>query len=60
MAGNVFEWMENWYDDDEVARALRGGSWYSEADNLPCSARLRDDPDDIWDNNGFRVVCVQS
>ncbi|MFQ5422236.1 MAG: formylglycine-generating enzyme family protein, partial [Anaerolineae bacterium] len=27
LAGNVWEWMENGYDDDKVGRALRGGSW---------------------------------
>ena len=28
MAGNVWEWMDDWYDDREEYRVLRGGSWY--------------------------------
>ncbi|MCH8874391.1 SUMF1/EgtB/PvdO family nonheme iron enzyme [candidate division KSB1 bacterium] len=62
MAGNVWEWMENLYGQKDFpdARALRGGSWNNEADNLPCSARNRNNPNNNWNNNGFRVVCVQS
>ncbi|MCH8954401.1 formylglycine-generating enzyme family protein, partial [candidate division KSB1 bacterium] len=60
MAGNVWEWMENPDPQRPDARALRGGSWYYEADDLPCSARYRYNPYDGWNSYGFRVVCVQS
>lgn len=57
IAGNVWEWMENWYDADKDVVALRGGSWYSLAGNLRCSARFNDPPQG-WDLSviGFRVV----
>lgn len=35
MNGNVWEWMENKYDNEHDWRALRGGSWF----NLPQSVR---------------------
>ena len=56
MAGNVWEWMENWYDDDEDVKALRGGSWYSLPELLACSSRLTYGPG-YWSYYiGFRVV----
>ena len=57
MAGNVWEWMENYYDKDEDSMALRGGSWYSKKGSLVCSARGVDDPLNLWSSDlGFRVL----
>ena len=45
MAGNVWEWMDNKYNENASGeyiksdRALRGGSWSSNSDDLRCSAR---------------------
>ena len=61
MGGNLWEWMENLYTEDGEFRALRGGSWRSEAADLLCAARLNDRPYCYWNYYvGFRVVRCQS
>jgi len=59
MAGNVWEWMANDWDENTRARALRGGSWYYDAFNLRCSARGYYYPGVWLSVNGFRVVRSQ-
>ena len=61
MAGNVWEWMENKYGlkDYPEARALRGGSFYQDADGLRGSGRYWYLPVDRSRYVGFRV-CVAS
>jgi len=60
MAGNVWEWMENWSDKDRDARALRGGSWSFDRDVLRCDARNRLNPVLNWYSLGFRPLRAQS
>ncbi|MCK4762485.1 MAG: SUMF1/EgtB/PvdO family nonheme iron enzyme [Candidatus Aminicenantes bacterium] len=56
MAGNVWEWMENYYDKDEDVRALRGGSWFVDNTSLRCSARDVSNPVGRGSGVGFRVL----
>ncbi len=57
MAGNVWEWMENRFDENKAWRALRGGAYYSDANALRGSGRNYDRPGSWYLSNGFRV-CV--
>ncbi|NTW69414.1 MAG: SUMF1/EgtB/PvdO family nonheme iron enzyme [Chlorobiaceae bacterium] len=56
MAGNVWEWMENCYNNDKEIRALRGGSWYYITDYLRCVSRIFLIPAYRYFYIGFRVV----
>jgi formylglycine-generating enzyme required for sulfatase activity/predicted phosphodiesterase len=59
MAGNVWEWTEDWLDEEMDARSLRGGSWGDTPDNLRCTARSGMPPAVKLDDFGFRVVCAR-
>ena len=60
MAGNASEWMENWYDEGQDGRSLRGGSWGLNEGDLRCSYRYGVHPVICDCNTGFRVALSQS
>jgi formylglycine-generating enzyme required for sulfatase activity len=69
MAGNVFEWVQDWYADYDsteldhpkgpaagTAKVIRGASWYSEAASLNLSARFNNRPGFRNFKVGFRCA----
>lgn len=57
MGGDVWQWCQDWYDDDQKYRVLRGGSWECGAfQTLLASCRSSLSPSNRFDDCGFRCV----
>lgn len=57
MAGNVWEWCEDWSDSSQKTRVLRGGSWFGYIPgSLFSSYRRHLPPNERRNDHGFRCV----
>ncbi|MEI7463617.1 MAG: SUMF1/EgtB/PvdO family nonheme iron enzyme, partial [Candidatus Taylorbacteria bacterium] len=56
MSGNVWEWCDSWYKDNNT-RVVRGGSWVTSIPNFFCAAfRLNYNPTYGDIHYGFRCI----
>ncbi|HRH96248.1 MAG TPA: SUMF1/EgtB/PvdO family nonheme iron enzyme [Prosthecobacter sp.] len=57
LGGNVWEWVQDWWNAEQKERVLRGGSFNNVHHSLLLSSgRLHFKPADRYNNHGFRVV----
>ena len=55
MAGNVWEWIDGWYDEKK-SRLLKGGSWLSPASSVRAATRLGEVGENHYNDYGFRCA----
>jgi formylglycine-generating enzyme required for sulfatase activity len=56
MVGNVWEWVDGWYDAEQELRPLYGGAWYDGADRAKCTGAVWATPDTKRSDVGFRCL----
>lgn len=61
-SGNVWEWCADWFDAQQTARVIKGGSFlchHSYCNRYRVAARSANTPDSSSSNTGFRCVANQ-
>jgi formylglycine-generating enzyme required for sulfatase activity len=57
IGGNVWQWCEDWFDESQKGRVLRGASWHeNDRSDLLASSRLYFAPGYRYYVHGFRCV----
>ena len=56
VAGNAWEWCQDWYDSDQDTKVLRGGNWYFKTYYLRVAYRNHNSPNNRTGIIGFRCV----
>ncbi len=57
LQGGITEWCEDWFDDDQRLKAVRGSHWRTSG-RRTLAARLGRLVDGRWDTVGFRAACT--
>jgi formylglycine-generating enzyme required for sulfatase activity/energy-coupling factor transporter ATP-binding protein EcfA2 len=60
LSGNVWEWTNSWYNEEQLRRTVRGGSWYDARYSVRCASHPGFVPDGFGSNHGFRVASPSS
>jgi formylglycine-generating enzyme required for sulfatase activity len=56
MHGNIWEWCEDWYNENKKYKVVRGGSWDGFAISTRSAVRDGRTPTSSYISRGFRLI----